>query len=391
VSYSERSAAGLRILADENIPAVEHYAGSSASVSRFGGRELRPAQLTGVDVLLVRSVTRVDEALLAGSDVRYVGTATSGVDHIDRDYLHQRGIAFSHAPGSNANSVVEYVLAAIAASDDHLERVLAGAAVGIIGYGVIGKAVAARLQALGINYRVYDPWLTAPEVACPSELSGILDCDVITLHAELTRELPWPSYHLLGEEQLAQISRDSLLINASRGPVVDNAVLSSLLARGSGLEVVLDVWEGEPQIASTLLQQVQYGTPHIAGYSLDGKLLATRMLFEAMSRQLNVPWRDPGSAAGDAPVLQIPNGGDGAALLRTALAQRYDITADAAALRAATLGASPATASSAFDQLRRNYPDRREIMGSRVAPGRFITEAQALLLALGCRLEDSEQ
>ena len=385
-----RPTAALRILADENIPAVEHYAGTSASVARFIGRELCAADLAGVDVLLVRSVTRVDAALLEGSEVRYVGTATSGVDHIDLGYLHRSGIGFSHAPGSNANSVVEYVLAAIAASNDHLEQVLSGAPVGIIGYGVIGKAVASRLQALDIKYRVYDPWLAAGDIGHPTSLSGVLGCGVITLHAELTREQPWPSFHLLSQEQLARVPTDSLLINASRGPVVDNAVLSSLLARGSGPEVVLDVWEGEPQIDSTLLQQVRIGTPHIAGYSLDGKLLATRMLLEAMSRQLNLPWRDPGSAAGDAPVLQIPNSDDGAALLRTALAQRYDIAADDAALRAATLGASPASASSAFDQLRRNYPERRELLGSRVAPGGLTTDAQGLLLALGCQLGDSE-
>ena len=123
----------LTILADENIPAVEHYAGASATVRRFSGRKLEPAHLEGVDALLVRSVTAVDAALLDNSDIRFVGTATSGVDHIDQQYLKHRGIAFSHAPGSNANSVVEYVLAAIAAVDDYLERVLAGAPVGIIG------------------------------------------------------------------------------------------------------------------------------------------------------------------------------------------------------------------------------------------------------------------
>ncbi len=176
----------LRILADENIPAVEHYTGGLGAVTRFSGRSLRPEHLAGVDVLLVRSVTKVDAELLHNSGVRFVGTATSGVDHIDRDYLRQQGIGFQHAPGSNANSVVEYVLAAIAGVGDHLERVLAGAPVGVIGFGVIGRAVAARLHALDINYCVYDPWLDRAVIDHPAELAQVLDCAVVTLHAELT-------------------------------------------------------------------------------------------------------------------------------------------------------------------------------------------------------------
>jgi erythronate-4-phosphate dehydrogenase len=384
VTRAKNAGTAVHILADENIPAVEHYAGASATVSRFSGRELGTEQLSGVDVLLVRSVTSVNQELLEGSNLRFVGTATSGVDHIDRDYLQQRGIGFSYAPGSNANSVVEYVLAAIAASGDHLERTLSGAPVGIVGYGVIGKAVAARLRALDVQFRVYDPWLDTADIKHATSLSGILECGVITLHAELTRKQPWPSYHLLAEAELAEIPEDSLLINASRGEVVDNVALSALLARGAGPDTVLDVWEGEPQIDSALLRQVEFGTPHIAGYSLDGKLLATQMLLEAMAGHLKLPWIDPGSAAGTAPALLVPEDASTAALLRAVVNQRYDIHSDDSALRTATLGANPAAAAGGFDQLRRNYPERREILGSRLAPGEVTVGAQGLLSALGC-------
>lgn len=387
---AKRSGVTVHILADENIPAVEHYAGASATVTRFSGRRLSRAQLAGVDALLVRSVTRVDAQVLADTELQFVGTATSGFDHIDRDYLQQHGIGFSYAPGSNANSVVEYVLAAIAASGDHLERILSGTPVGIAGYGVIGKAVAARLRALGVQCRVYDPWLDIAGIEGATSLSGVLQCGVITLHAELTRKHPWPSYHLLAAAELAEISADSLLINASRGEVVDNAALSTLLARGAAPDVILDVWEGEPQIDATLLRQVQLGTPHIAGYSLDGKLLATRMLLRAMAGHLKIPLDDPGSAAGTAPVLRVPDGASEAGLLRAVVAQRYDIHSDDTDLRAATLGANPAVAASAFDQLRRNYPERREILGSRLAPGKLCAGAQDLLHALGCELGDSD-
>ena len=245
----------LHILSDENIPAVEYFLGDSGVVRQLRGRDMRAADLDGVDVLLVRSVTRVNEALLAGSAVQFVGTATSGVDHIDRDYLDQQGIGFAHAPGSNANSVVEYVLAAIASVPGKLEQLLAGGSVGIVGYGHIGSMLAARLRALGIEHRVYDPWLDQQLLSQPATLAEILACDVVTLHPELTRELPWPSFHLLGESELACLDANCLLINASRGPVLDNQALLRLLLAGHGPVSVLDVWEGEPALDHELLAQ----------------------------------------------------------------------------------------------------------------------------------------
>ena len=371
----------LKLLADENIPAVEHYVGELGEVRRFAGRELRARDLAGADVLLVRSVTAVNEQLLAGSAVRFVGTATSGIDHVDREYLAGQGIGFRHAPGSNANSVVEYVLAAIAAVDDHLERLLAGGTVGVVGYGVIGKAVTGRLQAMGIRFKVYDPWLDQAAVRHAATLQEILACEVITLHPELTREQPWPSYHLFDGAALDQLQVGCLLINASRGAVVDNSALEALLTKGRGPALVLDVWEGEPGINPNLLQQVRQGTPHIAGYSLDGKLLATRMLVEAMAAQLELPWRDPGSAAGPAPAITLPAGLDGAALLRHLLACRYDIRRDDAALRQATLAVDEVDAANGFDRLRREYPQRRELAGSLV---RVQGIPHELLRGLGC-------
>jgi len=379
----------LRILADENIPAVEHYAAGLGTVRRFSGRALQAAQLADVDVLLIRSVTRVDATLLASCPgLRFVGTATSGFDHVDRVLLRERGIGFAHAPGSNANSVVEYVLAAIAAVGDHLERILSGTPVGIIGCGVIGTAVAARLDALGVDYRMYDPWLPPGALGRPAELPAVLECGVITLHAELTQRQPWPSYHLLDGDSLAGIPSSSLLINASRGAVVDNAALGQVLAAAGSPEVVLDVWEGEPAIDPALLRRVVLGTPHIAGYSLDGKLLATRMLVAAMATELALPWDDPGSAAGAPPALLVPAACSDAELLRAILAQRYDIRADDHALRAATMGVGQEAAASGFDRLRRNYPDRREVLASPVAAGRLSAPARRLLQALGCALPE---
>jgi erythronate-4-phosphate dehydrogenase len=298
----------LSILADENIPAIDDYLGDQFSVRRLGGRTIDRSQLDNVDILLVRSVTRVNEALLRDSPVRFVGTATSGFDHIDREYLERNGISFAYAPGSNANSVVEYVLAAIAAIDDKLEQLLAGGTLGIVGYGKIGKAVAARFAALGIQCRISDPWLDQSTIPHAASLSEVLNCNVVTLHAELTNAQPWPSYHLLGREELGCLRPESLLINASRGAVVDNVALGEHLKLKQGPTTVLDVWEAEPTIDADLLAQVRLGTSHIAGYSWDGKLQATRQLSDSIADHYGLaPAHAAAPSAGAAPIVVPKN------------------------------------------------------------------------------------
>ena len=372
------------MLTDENIPAVEHYLAGRASVRRVSGRQLQRQHLEGVDALLVRSVTRVDRELLHGSSVKFVGTATSGIDHIDQDYLGSRNIGFAYAPGSNANSVVEYVLAAIAAVGDKLETLLAGGTVGIVGYGMIGKAVAARLAALGIDHRVYDPWLDTQAVSHAASLSRVLDCDVVTLHPELTHEQPWPSFHLLAAAELASLAPDCLLINASRGPVIDNQALLTLLRAGGGPRVILDVWEGEPLLNHALLERVQLGTAHIAGYSLDGKLLATRMLCDALMTHRGQAPPLVESPAGEAEIVVVPEGLQGAALVRYLLQARYEISRDDAALRDATLGREATAAAANFDLLRKGYRVRRELLGATVRGDYQCSRDMDLVRGLGC-------
>ena len=380
----------LRILADENIPAADYFFAPLGEVRHTNGRNLQRAELEGIDALLVRSVTRVDESLLAGSAVRFVGTATSGVDHIDRDYLARNSISFSHAPGSNANSVVEYVLAAIAAVEDKLERLLVGGRVGVVGYGVIGKMLVSRLAALGIDYCVFDPWLAAGVVSHPATLAEVLACNVVTLHPELTREQPWPSFHLLSQAELECVDSNALLINASRGPVIDNAALLARLEKGRAPCTVLDVWEGEPKIDAALLGRATLGSAHIAGYSLDGKLLATRMLRDALAAHLQHPPIDQVSPAGELPVITIEAGLKGAALLRFLLQSRYDITEDDSLLRDAVLGNVSAVAGDGFDRLRKTYGERRELLGSQVIGTLHSAADRALVQGLGCTLTAEE-
>ncbi|MEH6636989.1 MAG: 4-phosphoerythronate dehydrogenase [Halioglobus sp.] len=374
----------LNILVDENIPAVEHFLTGLARITRVNGRALQSSELQDVDALLVRSVTQVNASLLRGSKVKFVGTATSGVDHIDQGYLSQHGIGFAHAPGSNANSVVEYVLAAIARVEGKFERLLDGGSVGIVGYGVIGKALAARLSALRIDYLVYDPWLDQQTVSHPGSLHDILACDVVSLHAELTRQQPWPSFHLLQASELACLRPETLLINASRGPVVDNDALLTLLQTGQGPITVLDVWEGEPRLQQALLDQVLLGSAHIAGYSLDGKLLATRMLCTAMASHFGLVLPHQDSPAGTLPALLVPDDCSGTDLLRYLLRARYDIACDDALLRDVTLGHDTVQAGLAFDLLRKTYRDRHELLGSTVQGNLQSPGDIALVAGLGC-------
>jgi erythronate-4-phosphate dehydrogenase len=303
------------------------------------------------------------------------------LDHIDREYLATAGIGFASAPGANANSVVEYVLAAIAAVDGQLERLLTGGTVGIVGYGAVGRTLARRLHALGVGYRISDPWLDPRSVPHAVPLEAVLSADVITLHCELTRRSPYPSYRLLGDTELGGLGAGQLLINASRGEVIDEA---ALLARLSGEQppvVVLDVWDGEPAIDMRLLDRLRLGTAHIAGYSLDGKLAATRMLRDALQSYLDTPSAahspDPDSALS----LQAPEDLSGADLVRHLVSRVYDIARDDRQLRDTARVNDPAAA---FDGLRREYRERRELAGSRVRIAAGTPEQAATIAALGC-------
>ena len=375
----------LRVLADENIPFVEELLGSGLEVVVAPGRQISRDHLKGIDALLVRSVTRVDAALLQETSVRFVGTATSGTDHVDTQWLHHAGIDFAFAPGSNANSVVEYVIAVVASCGNHLERLRAGGTLGVVGYGVIGAAIVARFSALGIASKVYDPWLPQDSIADCAGIDEVLACDVITLHPELTQALPWPSYHLLEKSALASLNKEQLLINASRGPVIDNNALLARLSESNAPTVALDVWENEPRVAPELLAKVRIGTAHIAGYSFDAKVRATRMLCAAMAGSLGFDLPAAESAE-DVPLASIAlavglSFEDG---IRALISQSYQVERDDALLRASTFNKKPDEQARHFDLLRKNYAIRAELAGQRVIVDSPVSEQLELLRALDC-------
>ena len=354
----------LKIVADENIPALEDCFAELGSIERVPGRTLTRAQLAQADVLLVRSVTEVNEQLLKDTSVRFVGSCTIGTDHLDTAWLEQQGIAWSAAPGCNANSVVEYVFCALAA----LGCDWRGRSFGIVGCGNVGGLLQQRLHSLGIQCAVYDPWL--PDNPDAAGLEVVLQQDVVCLHAPLVKDGPHPSLHLLGAEQLSLLQDDAVLISAGRGAVVDNAALLQLLQTGKRFTTVLDVWENEPAIDTRLLELVDIGTPHIAGYSLDGKLAGTRMIRAALGRAI---LGESASRSGSDVASERANeranereslaataaaSGDDFAPLADLLLQIYDPRNDDARLRLAAAGDIPMA--QAFDRLRREYPERLE-------------------------------
>ena len=373
----------MKIIADENIPCVEQAFASLGEVTLLPGRSMQPEQLRDADILLVRSVTVVDQALLAHSSVRFVGSATIGFDHVDRAYLQRHGIGFATAPGCNATSAAEYVVSALLVLAERKDFSLAGKSVGIIGCGNVGSRVRNKLSALDMRCVVNDPPLQVQGGHDDFvSLDEALQADVITVHVPYTRDGDYPTHHLFDEALLKKLPSGALFINTSRGAVTDNQALDTLLVERDDLSVVLDVWEGEPAINTSLLQRVDLGTPHIAGYSLDGKLRGTEMIYRAASDWFGHPGR--WSAADYLPAVSVVEFSESGvtAMLRAAIFSVYDIRADDARLRA-MLALPPGEQLAYFDRLRKEYPVRREFSATSVLVDDADSECEPILRGLG--------
>lgn len=375
--------ASLNIVADENIPGLETWFADLGKITRVSGRNLTRAQLAEADILLVRSVTEVNRALLEGTPVRFVGSCTIGTDHLDTSWLEKQGIFWSAAPGCNANSVVEYVFCALAALDVDWRS----HSFGIVGCGNVGGSLQRKLRALGIPCKIYDPWLTDNPDA--SELHTVLQQDVICLHAPLVKDGPHPSFHMLDEKALAAIKPGAVLISAGRGAVIDNAALTTLLEGAQPFTTVLDVWENEPDINLDLLAKVNLGSPHIAGYSHDGKLAGTRMIREALNEALALPVTEAVARADGGTVNRqaITTAEDGYAAIRALLLAMYDPRADDRRLRLAAEQARSETQTMAesFDLLRKRYPKRLEFSHYRLDAPQLDTATRQQLEILGLK------
>lgn len=354
----------MKIVIDSKILLGAEAFGRLGEVVQLDTKQIDGAAIRGADMLVVRSETRVDRSLLHGSGVQFVGTATIGVDHVDTEYLDRAGIAFASAPGSNANSVAEYVVTALLVLSQRLGIPLAGRTLGVVGVGNIGSRMVRYGTALGMEILQNDPPLARQTGESRfRRLEEVLDADIVTLHVPLTSSGEDPTFHLFDEERIGSMKPRSILINTSRGGVVDTHAALRALKRGTLRTCILDVWESEPSIDGELLSRTAVGTPHIAGYSLDGKLNGTRMIYEAACRHVGaVPYWDERLASllpALAPRVVQPDVTCIEGLLMQAVLGCYDIERDDKRLRE-MLSLPTEQRAGYFTQLRATYPPRRE-------------------------------
>jgi len=360
----------VRIIADANIPFVKDCFASIGEVEVVPGREITPATVADADVLLVRSVTQVDSDLLIGSGVSFVGSATIGFEHIAIDFLREHNIGFASAPGSNANSTAEYVIAVLLSVAKEHKIQLEGMSLGIVGVGNVGSRVERKAKGLGMKVLLNDPPLQRE--TCDVKylsLEELFECDFITLHTPLTFEGKDKTFHLADERFFKSLKGGCIFVNTSRGGVVDSSALKAAIKSGKLKTAVLDVWEDEPNIDTELLEMVDIGTPHIAGYSLDGKVAGMIMIYKAactyfgLEAKFDVKSFLPEPAV---PELKInPQVVSEQDVLRGAVERIYDIRKDDSNLRW-ILDKPAGKRGKFFDDLRKNYPVRREFQNTRI-------------------------
>lgn len=360
----------MQIIADENIPFVKEAFGTLGRVTLLPGRGINAKALRDADILLVRSVTTVDEALLAGSKVSFVATATIGTDHIDRQYLRKRKIGFASAPGSNATSVAEYVTAALLVLARNGGWLLKGKSIGIVGVGNVGSRVETRCRALGMKVILNDPPLARKTGAGKyAPLARILKADIVTIHAPLATEGPDATYQMVNEDFVARMKPGAILINTARGKIAESRALMRALDGDQLAEVVLDVFENEPSPMQGLIERAATATPHIAGYALDGKVRGTQMIYNAACRRFKKKrvWKmEAVLPEPPVPLLELDaRGRTDEEVIRDAVLAVCDIEGDDARMR--KIPKAPQEKRAAFfDRLRRNYPVRREFHNTRI-------------------------
>lgn len=359
----------MLIVADENIPGIRECLAGVGDVRLLAGRAMKRDDLMGADALLVRSVTNVNAELLQGTGVRFVATATIGTDHLDIPWLDAAGIAWRSAAGCNARSVVEYVVAALLEVAVDRGTALAGRTLGIVGRGNIGSRLAATAPVLGLRVLVNDPPLQRAGVRDDWQtLETVLaESDFLTFHVPLVRAGEDCTIRLLDEQRLARMKRTAVVVNSSRGKVVDNAALLAALSRGTVAGAVMDVWENEPGISAGLLARSGIGTPHIAGYSAEGKYNGTLIVARALFEHFGLPQRElPALPSVENNVVHAPtNPASFEEELRDIVRATWSIREDDARLRA-ILGMPESERAAHFDRLRKTYPVRREFANWRV-------------------------
>ena len=348
----------MKVVCDNKIPFLRGALEPYAEVVYLPGAQTTPEVVKDADAIITRTRTICNEALLKGSSVKAIATATIGFDHIDTAWCEANGIAWSNAPGCNSWSVKQYICSVLAVLAQRHGLRLDALTLGVVGVGNVGSKVADAGRALGMRVLLNDPPRARAEgQEAFTDLDTILaESDIVTVHVPLTRSGADATWHLFDAGRLARMRPSQILINSSRGPVVDNAALKETLLKGGLKAAVLDVWEGEPDLDPELVGLLDIATPHIAGYSADGTANGTTMSVRYLARQLGLPLADWTASGIPAPEQSLAFTVDAAGktaqdVLSEAILYTYDVRRDSDALRGA-LGA--------FERLRGDYMIRRE-------------------------------
>ena len=336
----------MKVIVDNKIPYIREVLGKLADeVVYLPGKEFTPEVVKDADALITRTRTRCNRQLLEGSNVQFIGTATIGFDHIDTTYCKEAGIAWTNCPGCNAGGVEQYVHAVLLLLQRERGINLKQATLGIIGVGHVGSRVQRMAERLGMRVLVNDPPRAAQGEKGFSDLQTLTEeCDIITFHTPLIREGIYKTFHLADAAFFASLKKKPVVINTSRGEVFETEAVLNALKEGEIADAIIDVWENEPAINLELLDKVFIGTPHIAGYSADGKINATRMVLEALCKhfKLKADFHLELPADPNAPYSEDED---------TRILQQYDPFRDYRELKMHP---------EKFEQLRGDYPLRRE-------------------------------
>ncbi len=382
----------MRIVADSAIPFVKELFPAFGELRILPSNRLTKENIKSNDVLLIRSVTRAGQDLLERTNIKIIGSMTSGIDHIDRHYLKKNRIKLIYAPGSNANSVAEYVISCLLIIARKKNFDLTKKTIGIIGVGNIGTFVAKKCEALGMRVLLQDP----PKYNRTGNrkylsLKNLSDADIITIHTPLSYKGKYPTFHMVNREFLMKIKPGTILINTSRGAVFDEKILLKFLPKINGL--IIDVWENEPDINIELLKAADIATPHIAGYSLDGKLNAAVMVFNKLSKLFNRTSRFTAKKflSGIKEQFSVtPSEKDTFQIIFETIIRVYNPLEDHNKMLK-IIRLEKIRRPVYFEMLRRNYPVRREFFNYQIVLDDNKSKTASVLKRLGFKIKSSSK
>jgi erythronate-4-phosphate dehydrogenase len=373
----------IRIVADEDIPFLKGVLEPYSDIEYYPGNKITGREIANADALIIRTRTKCNRDLLQGSGIRFIASATIGFDHIDTDYCREHNIEWTNAPGCNSSSVQQYIGAALIALSEKYGFSPAGRTIGVVGVGHVGTKVVKLAEQLGMTVLMNDPPRMRKEGQCGFvSLDGIVrDCDIISFHVPLNMSGEDRTYHMIDDQLLGRLNPDTIIINTSRGEVADTRALKSAVTSGKVKGLVIDVWENEPGIDINLLNLVDIATPHIAGYSADGKASGTAMSVRSLSRFFGIgldDWRPSGIPVPENTLITLPDKSAPAQEnLARAISSTYDIMEDDRRLRM-----SPGT----FEDQRANYPLRREFDSYSVRPANKNRDTERTLRRMGFKI-----